>query len=78
MDLKPNSEEAGAALFNLGCAYAKQRKFKDAAEAIGDAINNHSVKMSVALQVRIHAPSSAAILLLLSMHGALLRARRCG
>jgi tetratricopeptide (TPR) repeat protein len=64
MGLKPSSEEAAAALFNLGCAYAKQRKFKDAAEAIGDAINNHSLKISVALQVRIHAPSSAAMLLL--------------
>ncbi|KAF6260240.1 hypothetical protein COO60DRAFT_918030 [Scenedesmus sp. NREL 46B-D3] len=32
MNLKPSSQEAAAALFNLGCAYAKQRKFKDAAD----------------------------------------------
>lgn len=51
LDLKPNSEEAAAALFNMGCAYARMRKFKDAAEAIGTAINDHNLKLRVALQV---------------------------
>ncbi|WIA22086.1 hypothetical protein OEZ85_004429 [Tetradesmus obliquus] len=50
MELNPSSEEAAAALFNLGCAYAKQRKFKEASEAIGEAINEHSLKISVALK----------------------------
>jgi len=51
LQLQPSSEEACAALFNLGCAYAKQRKFKEASEAIGKAINEHGLKLSVALQV---------------------------
>jgi tetratricopeptide (TPR) repeat protein len=56
LDLKPSSEEAAAALFNLGCAYAKQRKFKDAADAIGTAINEHNLKLGVALKVRTPGP----------------------
>lgn len=51
LDLSPNSEEAAAALFNLGCAQAKLRNFKDAAQAIGTAINEHNLKLSVALKV---------------------------
>jgi TolA-binding protein len=51
LELQPNSEEAAAALFNLGCAYAKQRNFKAASEAIGTAINEHNLKLKVALQV---------------------------
>lgn len=51
LDLQPSSEEAAAALFNLGCAYAKLRDFKGAAEAIGTAINQHNLKLTVALQV---------------------------
>jgi TolA-binding protein len=45
------SETAAAAWFNLGCAYAKQRKFGEAAEAIGTAINDHNLKLAVALTV---------------------------
>jgi tetratricopeptide (TPR) repeat protein len=70
MDLKPSSEEAAAALFNLGCAYAKQRKFKDAAEAIGEAINEHNLKMSVALKVGMPGyagQATGAVVLLLHM-----------
>lgn len=52
LELNPSSQEAAAALFNLGCAYAKQRKFKQAADAIGRAINEHDLKLSVALKVR--------------------------
>lgn len=51
MELKPSSEEACAALFNMGCAYARQRKFKEAAETIGKAINEHQLKVNVALKV---------------------------
>lgn len=51
LDLKPSSEEAAAALFNLGCAYAKLRNFKEASEAIGTAINEHNLKLTVALKV---------------------------
>lgn len=51
LELSPSSEEAAAALFNMGCAYAKQRKFRLAADAIGRAINEHDLKLSVALKV---------------------------
>lgn len=51
LELQPSSEEAVAALFNMGCAYAKQRRFKEAAEAIGRAINEHDLKLAVALKV---------------------------
>lgn len=59
MELKPTSEEAAAALFNMGCAYARQRKFKEAADAIGEAINKHQLKISVALKVWGWASSSS-------------------
>jgi tetratricopeptide (TPR) repeat protein len=61
LDLKPSSEEAAAALFNLGCAYAKQRNFKAASEAIGTAINEHNLKLRVALQVSHIAAHSQAM-----------------
>lgn len=51
MALTPTSEEAAAALFNLGCAYAKQKKWQQAADAIGQAVNEHNLKLSVALKV---------------------------
>lgn len=51
MELQPSSEVAAAALFNMGCAYARQRKFKEAADVIGEAINKHQFKISVALKV---------------------------
>lgn len=51
LELNPSSEEAAAALFNLGCAHAKMRNFKAAAEAIGTAINDHNLKLTVALKV---------------------------
>jgi len=50
MQLKPSSEEAAAALFNLGCAYAKQRKWKEACAALKQAIDDHNLKLSVAVQ----------------------------
>lgn len=51
MQLKPSSEEAAAALFNLGCAYAKQRKWKEACDALKEAIDDHNLKLSVAVKV---------------------------
>eukprot|EP00775_Hariotina_reticulata_P014332 gene14332-58_t len=50
LQLQPSSEEACAALFNLGCAYAKQRKYKEASEAIGRAVNEYGLKLTVALK----------------------------
>jgi tetratricopeptide (TPR) repeat protein len=51
MQLKPSSEEAAAALFNLGCAYARQRKWKEACDALKEAIDEHNLKLSVAVKV---------------------------
>ena len=46
----PNEEEVTAALYNLGCAHAKLKQWKPATEALLKAINDHKLKLSVALQ----------------------------
>lgn len=51
LQLQPSSEEAAAALYNIGCTYAKQKKWKQAADALGSAVNDHNLKLSVALKV---------------------------
>jgi tetratricopeptide (TPR) repeat protein len=51
MQLQPSSEEAAAALYNLACAYAKQRKFKEACQALQEAVDDHNLKISVAINV---------------------------
>ena len=51
LELNPSEDEAMAALYNLGCAYTKQKQWKPAADAIVKAINDHKLKLSVALKV---------------------------
>ena len=51
LEMNPNDDETRAALYNLGCALAKQRKWAEAADSIVKAINDHSLKLSVALKV---------------------------
>lgn len=51
MQLQPTSEEAAAALYNLACAYAKKRKFKEACQALQEAVDDHNLKISVAINV---------------------------
>lgn len=51
LELNPTEDEAMAALYNLGCAYTKQKKWKLASEAIIRAINDYKLKLSVALKV---------------------------
>lgn len=48
--MKPNDDEARAALYNLGCALAKQKKWAEASESIVTAINAYKLKLSVALK----------------------------
>lgn len=48
--MTPNDDETRAALYNMGCALAKQRKWAEAAESIVKAINDYSLKLSVALK----------------------------
>lgn len=52
MQMQPNEDEARAALYNLGCAYAKQKRWKEASENIIRAINDYKLKLVVALKVR--------------------------
>ena len=53
LELNPSEDEAMAALYNLGCAYTKQKQWKPAAEAIVRAINDYKLKLAVALKVEI-------------------------
>ena len=50
LTMNPNEEEITAALYNLGCAHAKLKQWKPASEAIVRAINDHRLKLSVALK----------------------------
>ncbi|GLC51467.1 hypothetical protein PLESTB_000505700 [Pleodorina starrii] len=50
LDMKPNEDEARAALYNLGCALAKQKKWAEASESIVRAINDYKLKLAVALK----------------------------
>ena len=52
LDMKPNEDEARAALYNLGCALAKQKKWQEATDSIVRAINDYKLKLIVALKVR--------------------------
>ncbi len=51
LEMKPNDDEARAALYNLGCALAKQKKWAEASASIVTAINDYKLKLSVALKV---------------------------
>ncbi|KXZ41224.1 hypothetical protein GPECTOR_636g744 [Gonium pectorale] len=48
--MNPNEDEARAALYNLGCALAKQKKWAEAADSIVIAINDYRLKLAVALK----------------------------
>ncbi|EFJ44781.1 acetylglucosaminyltransferase [Volvox carteri f. nagariensis] len=50
LDMKPNEDEARAALYNLGCALAKQKKWAEASDSIVKAINDYKLKLTVALK----------------------------
>lgn len=50
--LEASDDEKCAALYNLGCAYTKLKEWKPASDMIVRAINDHKLKLSVALNVR--------------------------
>lgn len=52
MEMRPNDDEARAALYNMGCAQVKLKQWKPATDNILQAINKHNLKLSVALKVR--------------------------
>lgn len=51
MQMQPSEDEARAALYNLGCALAKQKRWKESADNIVRAINDYKLKLVVALKV---------------------------
>lgn len=50
LSMKPSKDEAMAAYYNLGCVYAKQKKWKEASESIITAINDYNLRLIVALR----------------------------
>jgi tetratricopeptide (TPR) repeat protein len=50
LEMGPGQDEAMAAYYNLGCVYAKQKKYKQASEAIVKAINDYNLRLIVALK----------------------------
>ncbi|KAF5834070.1 hypothetical protein DUNSADRAFT_9420 [Dunaliella salina] len=50
MQMKPNDDEARAALYNMGCAYAKLKRWQESTDCVVSAINDYNLKLSVALQ----------------------------
>lgn len=52
MEMKPSEDEARAALYNMGCALAKQKHWAQATECVMRAINDYNLKLVVALKVR--------------------------
>ncbi|PNH00100.1 hypothetical protein TSOC_014094 [Tetrabaena socialis] len=50
MQMAPSEDEARAALYNLGCALAKQKKWSEATASIVTAINDYKLKLYVALK----------------------------
>lgn len=77
MELKPTEEEAIAALYNAGCAHAKRKEFREAADSILTAVNDYNLKLSVALAVRVwrstrvRVCAARALLLPLQRYGVL-------
>lgn len=51
LEMKPNDDEARAALYNMGCALTKMQQYKAASDCIMRAINDYSLKLAVALKV---------------------------
>ncbi|GMH35910.1 hypothetical protein BSKO_03778 [Bryopsis sp. KO-2023] len=50
LKLNPNGEEARAAIYNSACCYAKMKKWQEAADSVKLAINDHSLKLIVAIE----------------------------
>lgn len=50
LSMKPSKDEAMAAYYNLGCVYAKQKKWKEASDSIITAINDYNLRLIVALR----------------------------
>ena len=53
MTLKPNDDEARAALYNAACAKVKLKDWQGAADDVSRAVNDYRLKLDVAVKVRI-------------------------
>lgn len=49
--MQPSEDEARSAMYNMGCALAKQKQWARAADCVMEAINKHQLKLTVALKV---------------------------
>lgn len=50
MTKRPNSDEARAATYNLACAYTKLKRWQEAADMVRSAVNDHDLKLIVAMK----------------------------
>ena len=63
MFMRPNDDEARAALYNGACAKAKLKDWQGAADDVLRAVNDYKLKLEVAVKVRTCCMSAAAHLL---------------
>lgn len=53
MTLRPNDDEARAALYNGACAKVKLKDWQGAADDVSRAVNDYKLRLDVAMKVRI-------------------------
>ena len=53
MTLRPNDDEARAALYNGACAKVKLKDWQGAADDVSRAVNDYRLRLDVAMKVRI-------------------------
>ena len=61
MTLRPNDDEARAALYNGACAKAKLKDWQGAADDVIRAVNDYKLKLEVAMKVQTSCMSIAAV-----------------
>ena len=59
MTMRPNDDEARAALYNGACAKAKLKDWQGAAHDVITAVNDYKLKLEVAVKVRTGCMSPA-------------------
>lgn len=51
LDLRPDNDEARAALYNKACAHARLKNWQEAADDVVSAVNDYGLKLEVAVKV---------------------------
>lgn len=51
LDLRPDNDEARAALYNKACAHARLKNWQDAADDVVSAVNDYGLRLEVAVKV---------------------------